>query len=67
MYDAETKPMVGECGRVNTEFEGDIVLTCKAGELSADASDCTKIEYELKPEKARRSVNLVKRYARNNL
>ena len=58
----KNKTMKGECASVNPEFEGDIVLMCFEAALTADTSDCTVAQYEIRSEKVGRKVELRSKY-----
>ena len=63
----KNKTMTGECANVNPEYEGDIVLMCFEAALTADTSDCTVVQYELRSEKVARKVDLRKKYRENGI
>eukprot|EP01047_Picozoa_sp_COSAG01_P060146 COSAG01_NODE_7330_length_3248_cov_14.447444_1_plen_1001_part_10 len=60
--DGKTYPLASECTRVNAAYEGEIVLRCDDGVLSADTTDCTLIQYESRAEKVAQQVKLKSKY-----
>eukprot|EP01047_Picozoa_sp_COSAG01_P049220 COSAG01_NODE_4859_length_4677_cov_7.521407_2_plen_1059_part_01 len=65
--DGETYPLATECTRVNAAYEGEIVLRCNDGELSADTTDCTPIQYEARLEKVVQRVKLKSGYLEHGI